>query len=160
MRTPVTLAAYALGLIVVFGASTGVGSLVGPSESTTQTHAAESDGGEDHADTTAVAQLPGGLQVAQDGYRLVPVTGSLAVGAPAPFAFRILGPDGKPVTGYTPTHEKKLHLIVVRRDLSGFQHVQPELAADGTWSLPLAVPTAGQYRISSPTSSPRPAPRR
>ncbi|GAA3390399.1 hypothetical protein [Cryptosporangium minutisporangium] len=152
MRTPVKLAAYALGLIALFGASTGVGSLVGPSGSATPTHAADNggghdDGGEDHADTTAVAQVPGGLQVAQDGYRLVPVTGSLPVGAAQRFAFRILGPDGKPVTDYTPTHEKDLHLIVVRRDLWGFQHLHPSLAADGTWSLPLGVPAAGQYRV-------------
>ena len=28
-------------------------------------------------------------------------------------------------------HEKQLHLIVVRRDFSGFQHVHPTLADDG-----------------------------
>ena len=32
-----------------------------------------------------------------------------------------------------------MHLIVVRRDLSGFQHVHPDLAADGTWTMPLAL---------------------
>jgi hypothetical protein len=151
MRTPIKLAACALGLIALFGASTGVGRLVGPSESATPAHAADSGGHADDGDHTSttetVAEPPGGLQVAQDGFRLTPVTGSLRVGAPAEFAFRILGPDRKPVTGYTPTHEKDLHLIVVRRDLSGFQHLHPALAADGTWSLPIAVPAAGQYRI-------------
>ncbi len=39
-----------------------------------------------------------------------------------------------------------MHLIVVRRDTTGFQHVHPEMAADGTWSVPLAVATAGSYR--------------
>jgi hypothetical protein len=29
------------------------------------------------------------------------------------------------VTAYTPTHDKDLHLIVVRRDGTGFQHVHP-----------------------------------
>lgn len=36
---------------------------------------------------------------------------------------------------------------MVRRDLAGFQHVHPRLAADGTWSIPLAVPAPGQYRV-------------
>ncbi|SHN27514.1 hypothetical protein [Cryptosporangium aurantiacum] len=144
MRTPVKLAAFGLGLIAVFGASLGVGNVVGPDEAVTETHA---DSGDHAGATETAAHLPGGLQVAEDGYRLVPATPRLSVGAPTPFTFRIVGPDGKPVTDYTPTHEKKLHLIVVRRDLSGFQHVHPALAADGTWSLPLAVPAAGQYRV-------------
>ena len=39
-----------------------------------------------------------------------------------------------------------MHLIVVRRDATGFQHVHPEMAADGTWSLPVTLPAAGSYR--------------
>ena len=61
-------------------------------------------------------------------------------------SFTILGPDGSPVTEYDVEHEKELHLIAVRRDFSGFQHVHPERAEDGTWSVPLAV-TAGQWRL-------------
>lgn len=70
-----------------------------------------------------------------------------ATGAPAQFSFRVLGPDGQPVTRYTATHEKDLHLIVVRRDLSGFQHVHPTLGSDGTWSIPLRAAAPGQYRV-------------
>ena len=44
-----------------------------------------------------------------------------------PVAFTIDGPDGQPVTAYDVEHEKRLHLIAVRRDLTGFQHVHPEL---------------------------------
>jgi hypothetical protein len=145
MRTPVKLTAYALGLVAVFGAAAGIGNVVGPGDAAPpashDTHAATS------AEGAAAALVPGGLQVAQDGYRLVPVTGALAVGRAQPFAFRVLGPDGEPVTEYTTSHDKDLHLIVVRRDLSGFQHVHPTLAADGTWSLPLSVATPGQYRV-------------
>jgi len=43
-------------------------------------------------------------------------------------------------------HERQLHLILVRRDLTGYQHVHPHLAADGTWSLPVTFPAAGTYR--------------
>ena len=43
-------------------------------------------------------------------------------------------------------HEKLLHLIAVRRDASGFQHVHPELSADGTWTTELDL-TAGPWRL-------------
>ena len=61
--------------------------------------------------------------------------------------FTIQGPDGKPVTQYTKTHEKDLHLIVVRRDLSGFHHVHPTRAADGTWSIPFTFTAGGTWRL-------------
>ena len=44
-------------------------------------------------------------------------------------------------------HEKRMHLIVVRRDGRGFQHLHPKLAADGTWSTPITLPDAGAYRV-------------
>jgi hypothetical protein len=43
-------------------------------------------------------------------------------------------------------HEKRLHLIAVRRDFTGFQHVHPVLAADGTWTTSLDL-TPGQWRV-------------
>ena len=57
-----------------------------------------------------------------------------------------LGPDGEPVTAFDESHEEDLHLIAVRRDLSGFQHVHPALASDGTWTTPLAL-TPGTWRL-------------
>jgi hypothetical protein len=44
-------------------------------------------------------------------------------------------------------HERRMHTIVVRRDLTGFQHVHPRLRADGTWSVPLRLADGGVYRI-------------
>ena len=61
-------------------------------------------------------------------------------------AFTIEGPDGNPVTEYDVEHEEDLHLIAVRRDFTGFQHVHPEMDADGTWTTALDL-TAGQWRL-------------
>jgi hypothetical protein len=146
VNTPARLGAFGLGLVVVFTAALGLGRAAGPDAAPAATHAQHSDTG-GHKATGEEQSLPAGLQVNEDGYRLVPLTGELSTGAPQPFRFRVLGPDGAPVTSYTPSHERNLHLIVVRRDLSGFQHVHPTLAADGTWSIPLAVAAAGQYRV-------------
>ncbi|MFE5505466.1 hypothetical protein ACFQ73_23110 [Amycolatopsis japonica] len=90
---------------------------------------------------------PAGLASTQGGYTLAPTTTKLIPGATAPFTFRILGADGKPVTAYDVEHEKRLHLIVVRRDTAGFQHIHPELGDDGTWSVPLTIADAGVYRV-------------
>jgi len=143
MNTPVKLGGYVAGLAAVFAAALGVGALAGPAPAPPP--AAHADGG--HSSAAPAAEVPGGLQVAQDGYRLVPTTGALRVGEAAPFTFRIAGPDGRPVTAYTPTHDKDLHLIAVRRDLTDFQHVHPTRAGDGTWTVPLAAAGAGQYRV-------------
>ena len=51
------------------------------------------------------------------------------------------------MTDYTVEHEKLLHLIVVRRDLAGFQHVHPTLDTAGTWSVPLDLTRGGDYRV-------------
>jgi len=151
MRTPFKLGAYALGLAAVFAAAVGVGNLAGPTAAAPATHTDTSHGGAGtgHAEhpTTGAPELPGGLQVAQDGYRLTPITTTLSTGPARPFRFRILGPDNAPVTRYATSHDKDLHLIVARRDLTGFQHVHPQLAADGTWSVPLSVAAPGQYRV-------------
>jgi len=152
------LGAFGIGLVLILGGAAAAGRFVGPvmpaggSSSAPHGPSAHSDHSDQgpatdpHAGHGAAA-VPGGLQVAQDGYRLQPVGTSLPTGTPAGFAFRILGADGSPVTRYTANHERDLHLIVVRRDLSGFQHVHPTLAADGTWRIDLAVPAPGQYRV-------------
>jgi hypothetical protein len=142
VNNPTRLGIYGLALATVFAGALGVGRLVGfePAPPATHETGAGHDGG-------PAASVPGGLQVSEDGYRLAPVTPALSAGVPVEFRFRILAPDGAAVTRYAPTHEKDLHLIVVRRDLSGFQHVHPTMAGDGTWSIPLSVAAAGQYRV-------------
>lgn len=89
---------------------------------------------------------PGGLQITQDGYTLDLDTEIVRPGE-FDFTFRILGPDQRAVTDFDEIHDKKLHLIVARRELTGFWHVHPELAADGTWSVRLNLPDAGAYRV-------------
>jgi hypothetical protein len=156
VNTPAKLGAYTLGLVAVFGAATGLGSVVGPvgaAADDTASHDTAPHGEtptESPMDTSAQASaagthLPGGLQVSENGYTL-DAAGSLPAGAATPVSFRILGPDVQPVTAYDAAHDEDLHLIAVRRDLTGYQHVHPELAPDGTWSVPLEL-TAGSWRL-------------
>jgi hypothetical protein len=50
------------------------------------------------------------------------------------------------VLEYDVDHDVDLHLIAVRRDLSGFQHVHPELGTDGVWRVPVAL-DPGTWRL-------------
>ncbi|MFD0665829.1 hypothetical protein [Thermocatellispora tengchongensis] len=89
---------------------------------------------------------PGGLQVSQGGYTLVPETTTLTPGEKSEFRFRVLGPGGAPVTAYQVEHEKKMHFIVVSRDLGEFRHLHPEMTSGGVWSVDLTLPGPGAYR--------------
>jgi hypothetical protein len=40
-----------------------------------------------------------------------------------------------------------MHLIVARRDLTGFQHLHPKLQSDGSWSTRIRIDDAGSYRL-------------
>ena len=40
-----------------------------------------------------------------------------------------------------------MHLIVVRRDLTGFQHLHPKMNSDGVWSTPITLSEPGAYRV-------------
>jgi hypothetical protein len=153
MNTPVKLATFGLGLVAVFTAATGLGSAVGPvgpvAASTADEHEMDTEAGAPHDDAgheASPADLPAGLTVSQSGYTLALAERSLPAGAATPVAFRVLGPDGEAVTRYDVDHDVDLHLIAVRRDLTGFQHVHPELGQDGTWRVPLAL-DPGTWRL-------------
>jgi hypothetical protein len=88
-----------------------------------------------------------GLAVAEGGLELELGQTEVERGTPAELSFQILGADGAAVTDFDVEHERRMHLIVVRRDLTGFQHLHPEMSADGTWRTSLTLPEAGSYRV-------------
>ncbi|MFE3292835.1 hypothetical protein [Rhodococcus sp. NPDC059234] len=144
MNTATKLAGYAGGLAVVFTAALGLGAATGtPTDVTSDhaTHEAAADAG--HAE----AATPAGLQVAEQGYTLSEIAAPAAANQPGALTFRIVGPDGAPVTAFDELHEKQLHLIAVRTDTSGFRHVHPTLGADGTWSIDWTWARGGTYRV-------------
>ena len=161
LPAPLKLAGFAAALVVVLAASFGIARAVSPdglADRPSGDHGAMAaaepaagghgeHGGAPVAGTaeTATAALPG-LAVAQDGYRFVADATTLASGSAQPFRFRILGPDGRPVTRFELLHERELHLIAVRRDLAGFQHVHPTREPDGAWAIPLDLRQAGTWR--------------
>ena len=141
----------------IFGAAVLFGRIVGPvgAEATAShdSHVEDTSesGHDEHGDDATSAQaartdIPGGLMVSQDGYTLVLGEETGRAGADSPFTFAITGPDGGPVTEYDVEHEKALHLIAVRRDFQGYQHVHPTMGPDGVWSTGLDL-TPGSWRV-------------
>lgn len=147
MKAPAKLGGFALVAALVFGGAYVVGEEAG----FVTTSAGTGHGGDHSADETAPAAGSGGLGaggllISQNGYRLQLTSGDATAGQRQDFTFRILGPDGTAVTEFTQAHDKRMHLIMARRDLSGFQHVHPTMAVDGTWRIPMTFATAGDYR--------------
>ncbi len=159
MNTTAKLSAYGAALALLVTGAYAVGTAVGPLSAATATGghgampgeapagAGAAGHGDSHSGTVAgTANQPAGLASSRGGYTLTPTDPTLTPGTAETFSFRITGPDGAPVTAFDVEHDKRMHLIVVRRDTTGFQHLHPEMDAGGTWTVPLAVPAAGSYR--------------
>jgi len=151
MTTAAKVVGFLAGLAAFFGLALGLGRVVGPVGEPAAAHSAtgeDAHGSDSHAQPpgSTAADLPGGLMVAQDGYALRLVAGTANAGQDVPVSFTVTGPDGKPVTAFDVQHEKPLHLIAVRRDFTGYQHVHPTLGADGTWSTGLDL-EPGVWRL-------------
>ena len=79
------------------------------------------------AATAASAAHPvRGLAVAENGLRLVVDDPELRRGRTEQLRFRIVDERGATVRDFDVEHTKRMHLIVARRDLTGFQHLHPE----------------------------------
>lgn len=164
MGAPARLAAFGALLAAVFGLALLLGGIAGP-EARTPPRVADGAGaghggparaGDDahapsgergHAGGGAAAPALPGLAAAQDGLRLVLEAPSVERSSRARVAFRLLDDAGRPVRDLEVAHEQRVHMIVVRRDLAGFQHLHPREAADGTWSAEVDLSAAGTYRV-------------
>ena len=74
-------------------------------------------------------------------------TPALPRGRAAVLRFRVVGADGRAVRNFQVEHDQRMHLIVIRRDLTGFQHLHPELGDNGEWTTDITLPEAGSYRV-------------
>jgi hypothetical protein len=132
-------------LAVVFAAATFAGARLDPDVSEPAGHAddeAMAMGGHESGGES----VPG-LAVAAGGFRLVPESTDLPADPAAEIEFQIVDDAGEPVTDFDVEHERRMHLIVVRRDFERFQHLHPRMSADGTWSATADLRAPGAYRV-------------
>lgn len=153
------LSIYAAGLVVAFAGAFAVAAAVVPDQVVTDWEGealpAHATGGHESADEApataddAVGEvtLPG-LSLSAYGYVLSPVSAPTAVGDAGKLSFQIADEQGAQLTAYETSHEKDLHLIVVRTDGREYRHVHPTLDDHtGRWSIPWQWAKAGSYRV-------------
>lgn len=95
---------------------------------------------DDHAGAEHVAKLAGSRVDVKGKNDLKPGNVELS--------FVLYGEDGH---NFGPNdlktmHEKKLHLLFVRDDMTGFQHLHPEYV-NGSWTVKTSVPEQGKYQM-------------
>ena len=135
-------ALFVIGLITIFVGATVAGRAVGPVSAESDPNAHSGHSPEVGAPVTAG---PGGLQVSEGGYSLKIPEPTLPEG-PWKLAVTVTGQDERPITTFRTAEGGQLHLVLVRRDLSGYQHLHPSTIARGAWTAPVDL-TPGPYRL-------------
>ena len=164
MPVAARLALFAVLVAAAFGGAALLGGAVDPSgadeesgahvEQANEGKTSEDHGGgadEGHAEKASASDEPEtlpGLASAQGDLRLeLQDSRRRSADRTAELRFRIVDADGRAVKDFEVEHEKRMHLIVVRRDLRGFQHLHPEMADDGTWSITADLSRPGVHRV-------------
>src|SRR4051812_40644236 len=148
MSVVIRLAGFAAVLALAFAGAAFAGSQIDvhPGEQAAKPGTgAMAAGG--HGKETMAAQPVRGLAVTEKGLTLELARNTAPQSEPFDLAFRIVGRNGQTVRDFDVGHTKRMHFIVVRRDMTGFQHLHPTENPDGTWSLPVTLPVAGSYRV-------------
>jgi hypothetical protein len=140
------IAAFVAALPLLFGGAALAGAAIEPHGENPTARTAEQES-QMSSHTAHTPDAVRGLAVAQDALRVVVAQPELRRGRTETLRFRIVDEHGEAVRDFDVTHEKRMHLILARRDLTGFQHLHPELGADGTWSADVRLDTAGSYRL-------------
>jgi len=145
------IVAFAALLAVVFAAAALAGSELDPGVDEDAEHNEEEGTMDAHAtgagtEAETAAALPG-LAVEQGGLRLVPERTSFDAAAEGRVRFRIVDQAGDAMHDFEVEHERRMHLILVRRDFAGFQHLHPRQLDDGTWEAIADLREGGVYRV-------------
>ena len=154
MSAGARIAAFVAVLVLLFGGAALAGGAIEPrgANPTAGTddrggHASGDDDMKGAAHGGDATQAVRGLAVAADDLRVVVDQPELRRGRAAELRFRIVDARGETLRAFDVTHEKRMHLILARRDLTGFQHLHPTQGADGSWSAPVRLDDAGSYRL-------------
>jgi hypothetical protein len=156
MSVAARLAGFAAILALVFGGAAFAGGRIDADPAAPEPEAAGADGmgamaGAEDAHGArggkAAPQTVRGLAVSAGGLTLELTSSTARPGERFDLAFRIADRRGRTVRAFDVEHTKRMHVIVVRRDMTGFQHLHPVQRADGTWSVPATLRDPGSYRI-------------
>ena len=112
---------------------------------------ADHDGTGDHkeAAATGMAGMPGMMaRTSTTKLAFSSQPSAILVGQPVTWNLQISdAKSGDAVNDFEVEMTKKMHLIVVKNDLSWFNHVHPEFQGGGKFTVTTALPSAGTYKI-------------
>jgi len=146
------IAGFMVLLAVVFAAASLAGAKLDPGvEEPNEQHEEAEEGMATMATTGTTAGEAGtlpGLAVAEGGYRLQPQRTIVERGKRVSYSFRIVDDEtGETVRDFDVQHERRMHLIIVRRDFAEFQHLHPRQLHDGTWEATADLSAGGAHRV-------------
>ncbi|MFF4248865.1 hypothetical protein ACFYY2_30975 [Streptomyces sp. NPDC001822] len=149
MDTIAKITAFTAALAASFGAAYGVGLIAGPQAGAigSPAHPRGSESGAPRPGGGVTDASAAGLGITEGGYTLVLRTSRMTADRSGTLRFAVHDRSGHPVTGFRREHGKELHLILASRNLTTYRHLHPVRAADGTWSTPVELPEAGDYRV-------------
>ncbi len=129
------LVLFLAALAVVFGGAYALGSTVDPDAG---------DGGTDgHGDAPAHDEDTHAGRAA----RLVVADARLTPGTRETLRFRVVDRGGRTVDDFDVAHERRMHVIAARRDLTGYRHVHPRRTRDGGWVVDVEFAESGPHRV-------------
>lgn len=134
-------AAAALLLTLTLSACGGDDNDAAPSDSTQAGHNMAGMAAMD------MAEVGDGLKATLGGYTLAAVKAPRKAGEAGELSFRIDGPNGVQ-KDYTRQQTKLIHVYLVRKDLTEYQHLHPSIdPTSGVWTTDLTVPKPGPYHL-------------
>ncbi|WP_127531301.1 hypothetical protein [Paenibacillus kobensis] len=96
-------------------------------------------------------QQQGMANVSDNGYQVqvksIAEDRPLASGTDTALMLQVLDRASMPVKQFTEDMTKLMHLIVVSRDLSSFQHLHPDYAGSGQFEVAMRFPFGGDYLL-------------
>jgi hypothetical protein len=153
MSAGARVAAFVALLVAIFAGAVAAGAALDPGGGAGE-HAATSTAtggghGAGHGGEQATAtrgEPAAGVSSTQHGLRLVAERTRFVAGRPSPLRFEIRDARGATVRDFDAEQGRRMHLVVVRRDLRRYQHLHPTQGRDGAWTVRLTLPDAGVYR--------------
>ncbi|MEX1141705.1 MAG: hypothetical protein WD993_02325 [Thermoleophilaceae bacterium] len=145
---------FVTALAIMLAAGYGLGAALDPDRGDDGTDMASAGTGhEEHDMGTTTADGPAAGEVATRPERVEVEGGRFEPGAAQTLRFRVLDRDGRTVGDYDVEHEREMHVIVVRRDLTGYRHIHPRRTADGGWEVDVRFGEPGPHRVFADFSS-------
>ncbi len=146
MRSSSKLGVFGLGLVGAFALAAVIGASINPiSVGAGADHATMPSGAIESTENSGLGMS--GLAMSADGYRLVTSARSVGANLPSTLKFQILRADGSSVTKFDERNERRLHLILLSRDLVAYAHLHPSMDADGMWRIELPGLRPNSYRV-------------